>query len=322
MTRAFSAAAVAVFAAAAHADFEIVEEIVLPTEQAHGLAFDGTTWYVAQIFEPAWDVFDEEFTYLETTQAALGDAIRGIAFDESSGNLFVADYPSGEILEMTTDGTVVSTFTAAGPNQINAVSVNRLDGTLWVATFNQGVLQFDRNGTLLGGFDTPFFVSGLAIDEAAETLLLMESNNDFVREFNFMGQQIDVPIPLNIIPDNGQGLAYDATTATLYATTQTGPPRVTVFRDPERETLDDGPPPCAGDCDANGAFDRLDFICFMTAWRTEQVAGDCNADGAYNILDFVCFQKAWITRCGQATWQPRRAGIGERRRVMSSRRSR
>ena len=246
--------------------------------------------------------------YVATTEAASGDAFRGIAFEESSGNFFVADYPSGQIMEFTPEGELVTSFTGAAPNQLNAVAVHKLDGTLWVATFNQGISHFERDGTQLGHFDTPFFITGLAIDEAAETLLVMESTNDFVREFNFSGQHLGIAIGINIIPDNGQGLAYDAYTATLYATTQTGPSRLTIFQDPERETLDAATPPCAGDCDDNGTFNKLDFICFMNAWKAREESADCNGDGAFNILDFVCFQNAWITQCGEseATWRPKR----------------
>jgi len=307
MRRPIAALASTILAAAAHADFEIIGEAELATSsgQAYDITLDATSFYVAQIFTPEWDVFDPAFEYLTTTQAGAGQQFRAIGFSEQRATMFAADYPTGVIHELALDGTPIGSFAGAAPGQINAVAVDRLDATIWIATFDGDVLQYDPEGTLLASFEVPFFVTGLAIDEAAGTLLLMESLDDLVYEYDRAGNQVGIPVPIDIIPDNGLGLAYDAFTATLYATTQTGPARVTIFQDPDRPVLDDDEP-CLADCNDDGELDMLDIVCFIQSWRREMEAGDCNADGLYDIFDFVCFQDALVEGCEYATYTPMR----------------
>ena len=54
---------------------------------------------------------------------------------------------------------------------------------------------------------------------------------------------------------------------------------------------------CPADCDANGALDVLDFVCFQIIYQADDPAADCNDDGALNILDFVCFQSLFQAGC-------------------------
>ena len=54
---------------------------------------------------------------------------------------------------------------------------------------------------------------------------------------------------------------------------------------------------CAPDCNADGALDILDFVCFQAEWMNMTPAGDCDGDGQYNILDFVCYQALFTKGC-------------------------
>ena len=288
------ALAIGAMASTAGADFGIVDQFVLETssDQAHGITTDGTSWYVAQIFSPAWDVFDQDFNYVSTTTVAAGVEFRGISYCEDSETMFAADYGAGVTRECTLDGAQIDSFSNI-PGALNAVTVHRLDNTLWFGTFADGIHHYDKNGNLLGTFDPGFFVTGVAIDEAANTLLIMESNDDAVYEFDFDGNQIGIVVQ-GLIPDNGQGLYYDAYTATLYATTQTGPSMLTIMHDPDRPTLG---AECFADCNGDGDLNVLDFVCFQGEWQGQTDAGDCDGNGLYNILDFVCFQGLFVEGC-------------------------
>lgn len=54
---------------------------------------------------------------------------------------------------------------------------------------------------------------------------------------------------------------------------------------------------CSADCNADGALNVLDFVCFQSEWMSQTAAGDCNADGAFDVLDFICFQSVFVTGC-------------------------
>ena len=283
---------VAAFAATAHADFGQIDQFPLATSsgQAHGITTDGASWYIAQIFSPQWDVFDADFNYVSTTTAP-GSQFRGISYRETTGTMLAADYGTGEIRECALDGSQLDVLPGLG--SMNAIAAHRIDGTFWIATFANGIYHYDADGSPLGSFTVPFFVTGLAIDEAAGTLLILESNDDLVYEYDFDGASLGAVIASDQVPDNGQGLFYDAYTATLYATTQT-PATLTIFQDPDRPTLGDD---CFADCDGNGELNILDFVCYQGLFQSGDDAADCDANGQLNILDFVCFQGEFQAGC-------------------------
>jgi len=54
---------------------------------------------------------------------------------------------------------------------------------------------------------------------------------------------------------------------------------------------------CVADCNADGALDILDFVCFQNLFTQGADGADCNDDGTLNILDFVCFQNLFVKGC-------------------------
>ncbi len=54
---------------------------------------------------------------------------------------------------------------------------------------------------------------------------------------------------------------------------------------------------CAADCDASGALNIDDFICFQTLFALADPTADCDASGALNIDDFICFQTLFALGC-------------------------
>jgi len=56
---------------------------------------------------------------------------------------------------------------------------------------------------------------------------------------------------------------------------------------------------CIGDCNGDGDFTVLDFVCYQGDFAAGLPGADCNGDGSLNVLDFICFQDAWETGCAE-----------------------
>ncbi len=54
---------------------------------------------------------------------------------------------------------------------------------------------------------------------------------------------------------------------------------------------------CYADCDASGALDIDDFICFQTLYALQDPYADCDASGTLDIDDFICFQTLYAIGC-------------------------
>lgn len=52
------------------------------------------------------------------------------------------------------------------------------------------------------------------------------------------------------------------------------------------------------DCNGDGAFNVLDFVCYQARFQLGDAGADCNDDGVLNVLDFVCFQTLF-QRCSR-----------------------
>lgn len=54
---------------------------------------------------------------------------------------------------------------------------------------------------------------------------------------------------------------------------------------------------CTGDCDGTGEADFFDFLCFLTAFSSQDPEADCDDNGALDIFDLICFQNAIGAGC-------------------------
>lgn len=49
--------------------------------------------------------------------------------------------------------------------------------------------------------------------------------------------------------------------------------------------------------DEDGELNILDDVAFPLAWQAGDPAGDCDANGRFDIVDFACFQQRFVTGC-------------------------
>ncbi|MFG0282858.1 MAG: S8 family serine peptidase [Phycisphaerales bacterium JB039] len=54
---------------------------------------------------------------------------------------------------------------------------------------------------------------------------------------------------------------------------------------------------CYADCDASGALDFFDFLCFQNAFGMGDPQADCDGTGALDFFDFLCFQNEFALGC-------------------------
>ncbi|MFG0284173.1 MAG: GC-type dockerin domain-anchored protein [Phycisphaerales bacterium JB039] len=54
---------------------------------------------------------------------------------------------------------------------------------------------------------------------------------------------------------------------------------------------------CYADCDASGALDFFDFLCFQNAFATGEPYADCDGSGTLDFFDFLCFQNEFAAGC-------------------------
>ncbi|MFI4881048.1 MAG: LamG-like jellyroll fold domain-containing protein [Phycisphaerales bacterium JB064] len=57
------------------------------------------------------------------------------------------------------------------------------------------------------------------------------------------------------------------------------------------------PEPCVADCDASGALDLFDFLCFQNQFDAGDPRADLDGDGQLTIFDFLAFQNAFDAGC-------------------------
>ncbi len=62
------------------------------------------------------------------------------------------------------------------------------------------------------------------------------------------------------------------------------------------------PPPtcgvCYADCDASGAPDFFDFLCYQNLFAAGDPHADCDGSGGLDFFDFLCFQNEFGAGCG------------------------
>ena len=52
-----------------------------------------------------------------------------------------------------------------------------------------------------------------------------------------------------------------------------------------------------GDCNADGAIDTRDFICYLALWAAGDPAAECNGDLGIDTPHFLCFLDRWSAGC-------------------------
>ncbi|MFG0282882.1 MAG: GC-type dockerin domain-anchored protein [Phycisphaerales bacterium JB039] len=57
-------------------------------------------------------------------------------------------------------------------------------------------------------------------------------------------------------------------------------------------------PVCPPDCDASGALDFFDFLCFQDRFAAGDLRADCDGSGELDLFDFLCFQNEFAAGCG------------------------
>ncbi len=54
---------------------------------------------------------------------------------------------------------------------------------------------------------------------------------------------------------------------------------------------------CLADCDASGALDFLDFLCFQNRFAAADPLADCDGSTTLDFFDFLCFQNVFAAGC-------------------------
>jgi hypothetical protein len=222
------------FALDARAEFFKTSQQTLPTQfdAAHeNITFDGAHWYISAGLTGRFITYDPDFTSPRFTPLAGFTDTRGMTHDPATGHLFVGDWQSGAVREITTGGATVSQFT--GGFSLEGLTFDPRDNTLWLSYFTGAVEHRTRSGGVLSSFNgAPGRAwAGIALDPASNTLLLMD-NDDTVYEYSFAGAELGAPLPGDQIDGNGLGLFYVPTLGRLYTTSQEG--FLTIFDDPAR----------------------------------------------------------------------------------------
>jgi uncharacterized protein YjiK len=219
--------------------FQKIDEITLPTHATpqnvvahHGIAFDAGEWHVANPFTNAWFTYDAGFHFLRMTAEPILTRNYGLSIDPASGHLFLSDATTGGMVEVTKTGTLIRNLSIPGAG-ITAVAYDGRDDSLWVLNATLGQIQHrTRAGGPIASFTTGVGWTGMTLDPVHNTLLLLTNEFDELQEYSTSGSFLGTLIPGDIIPDNGQGLAYDPALGRLYVTSQSG--IVSVFEDPSR----------------------------------------------------------------------------------------
>jgi hypothetical protein len=230
-----TAATLGFVADSAEAIFVEGPEILPGTSQHHGIVFEGTRWYIANIFSGGLHQYNTAFTSLGDINFPGVAQTRGLTRSPTAGHLIASDYEGGQIFDLNPAAGTSSALFAAF--EINAVALDTSDNTLWMVRFDTGggsglVEHRQLNGTMLGSFATPTLqLTGIAYDPRSDTLFLMETE-DRIFEFTTTGTGLGPVVATDEINGNGQDLYYDPAIGRLYATSQEQP--ISVFNDPSR----------------------------------------------------------------------------------------
>ncbi len=225
---------VALVPTAGFGQFVIIDQqSVLPT--AHGITMRGSTWYVAaSFFDPGRiRTYDQDFDLLETISLDNTSDTRGLTYSFATDSFFVTDVDLDKMFEYTISGgsALLKQEWATSAGSPNAVAYDPTDATLWIAYGNGDVEHRTRAGALLDSFAFDESWTGLSVDPATNTLILLESS-DTVWEVQKDGSGLTQVIFFDLTPSNGQGIFRDNSSGLLYITDITG--GIIVLQDPQR----------------------------------------------------------------------------------------
>ncbi|WP_271808371.1 Ig-like domain-containing protein [Clostridium beijerinckii] len=109
--------------------------------------------------------FAESSNYSTSIFASGLNNPMGIATD-SSGNIFVADYGSGNVNKYSADGTLLSTF-ASGVNGLTGIAIDSSGNIFLIGLWSGNVKKYSADGTLLSTFASEIIEAyGIAIDSS------------------------------------------------------------------------------------------------------------------------------------------------------------
>lgn len=202
----------------------------------HGIASDGSNFYLGS-FQSGVSMRDSLFneTALYGIPGGAGE-IRGLSYDASSGTLLAGNYDTGEVYRMSTAGTLLNTMNLLTPaGQMNAVGADGNSGNIFTLSFSGLVQQHTSAGAFLSSFNTGINLTGLAVDDVNQSIFIMTSSTDEIREYDYSGNLIGTVIAAGTTTGNGQGLHYDNTSGELYVTSQFGD--IAVWADSTRQTV-------------------------------------------------------------------------------------
>jgi sugar lactone lactonase YvrE len=146
----------------------------------------------------------------------------GLAFD-NTGNLFVADFPRGNVIRITPSG--VSSIFASGLGFPLDLTVDSI-GNLFVSDFRNGAIYRLTPSGVRTTFATGFFATGLALDSAGNLFAGDDANGNI---FKFTASGVRTTFasglnhPLDLTFDNSGNLfEADQGTGTIYSFTPDG----------------------------------------------------------------------------------------------------
>ncbi|MCG8404101.1 MAG: PEP-CTERM sorting domain-containing protein [Phycisphaerales bacterium] len=242
----------------AAASFVSVGQSNLGVDTANGIACSDTNFYTTGRISGDSsthyiDVHDSGYSHVGTIDfpatsfGGFALALRGAAYDEATNTLLVVEFDTNNqiLREVGLDGALINSIDPAHGAFLNGVAVSPDDGSLWFAYWDGTVEHFDRSGTFLGGFAAAGRQwTSIDIDPVSGTLLLLDgsANNDALYEYDTSGVYVGAPILIDMIANEGFGICYDETTATLHAIGSPGlfgdpPAVVSVFQDPSRPVV-------------------------------------------------------------------------------------
>ncbi|MDP8241333.1 MAG: carboxypeptidase regulatory-like domain-containing protein [Candidatus Hatepunaea meridiana] len=155
---------------------------------------------------------------IEVINLNVGD-IRGLGFDTRESLLILAGYGSRRYFIVDLDGEVLESIDVN--HALNTVSYDSDQDLYIMGDWNQVVAFRNRQNEETDRFNVNVNITGVCYYPVNGTIFVCEGN-DTVIEYSIDGEQIDRPLPNDVIGGNGQDIAYNPMSRIFYATGQGG----------------------------------------------------------------------------------------------------